>query len=268
MTQWNSRPKRAAQIKQIAGDSAGSATGSLIGFLVAGPLGAVVGGVATPPIAKVVSQLLGGAEEWSERRARLVLTLAAERIANRRAAGESPRADGFVAAGDGRSAAEELVEAVIQSAARDPEERKIPLMAALLAAIPFREDVDRGSANLLVRFADELSYRQLCLLAIFRRAESLSLRMEDYISWENTDRKELASELGAVLSEAFDLYNRGLIDGIEGAMGLRLDSHLTMLYVTPGKMRVQGVGLWLHDLMGLGDVADSELAPLVEILSR
>jgi len=37
----------------------------------------------------------------------------------------------------------------------------------MLANIAFREDVDRALAHTLTRTAEQLSYRQLCLLALF-----------------------------------------------------------------------------------------------------
>ena len=43
------------------------------------------------------------------------------------------------------------------SQGREPEERKLALLAAMLANIAFREDVDRALAHTLTRTAEQLS---------------------------------------------------------------------------------------------------------------
>jgi hypothetical protein len=71
-----------------------------------------------------------------------------------------------------------------------------------------------------------------------------------------------------VLEEAYDLFTRGLLDGVDGAMGLRFDSHPSQIYICPAKMKVQGTGSWLYTLMGLATLPPNDLDVLVALLSE
>lgn len=107
-----------------------------------------------------------------ERRIGSVLEEAIARIKANIDAGQQVRDDDFLDAGlDDRAAADEMCEAAIRAAQVEFEERKIPFQGYLIANILFHHEVDREQANLLMRLASELSYRQLCLLSLFNRAE-------------------------------------------------------------------------------------------------
>jgi len=83
----------------------------------------------------------------------------------------------------------------------------------------------------------------------------------------NEVQVDLQSPLGALLTETYDLFAKGLIEGADGVMDSRWDSHASMLDIHPRKMRVQGISGWLVDLMELASLPTSELEPLVSLLS-
>jgi hypothetical protein len=83
--------------------------------------------------------------------------------------GHSVRDDDFFFAESGRSAGEEVAEAVLIAAQREHEEAKCRHMGYLLATIAFHDEIDRYLANWLVRTATELSWAQYVLLAIIGR---------------------------------------------------------------------------------------------------
>jgi hypothetical protein len=258
----------AEQVVRAGGDVASASVGGLLGLMFAGPPGIVLGAAAAVVVGDRIKSVL---DRVAGNRAVTVFTLAKERIRAEAESGRLLRADGFFdASASGRSAGEEVLERLVQAAQLEPEERKLPLIANLYASIAFREDVDRAMASLFVRTAEQLSYRQLCLISVFMTRAAYALRATDYVhvgdgvAWPAID---LASPLGGVLQESYDLFTRGLIDGTDGAMDGRLDSHTSLTDICPAKMMVQGTGVWLYDLMELGTLPQRELDDLVAQLS-
>ena len=268
---WIARGKDSApeSAARISGDVTSASVGGLTGLVLAGPPGIVAGAAVASVLKEAIKSALDRA---ATQRAVTVFTLASKRICAERESGKQLRADGFFDDSvSGRSAAEEVLEQIVQAAQQEPEERKLPLMANLYASIAFREDVDRGMASLFVRTAEQLSYRQLCLLSVFMDRGAHHLRTSDYINAGDREQEpaiDLASRLGGVLEEAYDLFTRGLLDGVDGAMGLRLDSHPSQIYICPAKMKVQGTGSWLYTLMGLAKLPPNDLDELVALLSE
>lgn len=166
----------------LAAALAGGAAG-----LIAGPPGVVAGAVTSVAVAH---SLRAVGEEIEERalsprqhaRIGAVFALAAREIDNRLQEGETPRSDGFFdREGERRPDSEELLEGVLLRAGEEYEERKLPFLSRLYAEVCFRETISSGYAHHLLRLADRLSYRQLCLLALFadegREEELLSLEL-------------------------------------------------------------------------------------------
>lgn len=232
---------------------AGGAVGGALGFLAAGPLGAAALG-AGGSAAAIAIKRIGG--ELSERflgprekvRTGAVLALASSEIEARIKGGEAVRDDGFFNSGpDGRSDGGEVVESVLLKSQREPEEKKLPYIAHLLAAISFDPGVSAGMAQQLTRLAEQLTYRQLCLLKVGVHRNALRLRGSDYRGQGAFNR-----ELLQLLYECHDLYVRGLVNfGGEVALGLA--------DVKPSAMEPQGFGAELFNLMKLGTIPDDEI---------
>jgi hypothetical protein len=126
-------------------------------------------------------------------------------------------------------------------------------------------------SGLFVRTAEQLSYRQLCLVSVFMNREAYHLRSSDYISLADGELRpavDLFSPIGGVLEEAYDLFTRGLLAGTDGAMTLRLGSHVSQIYICPAKMRVQGTGSWLYSLMELAGLPPHDVDDLKTLLSQ
>jgi hypothetical protein len=100
------------------------------------------------------------------------LSFAVNAYEERLQAGNELRQDGFFERQPGgRSAGEEVAEAVVLASQRAFEERKIPYLGHLLANIGFEEQVDGALANRVIRIAEELSWAQLVLLAAVARPD-------------------------------------------------------------------------------------------------
>lgn len=226
-------------------DIAGGAVGGALGFLAGGPMEAALlagGGVVAAGVLKhvgteVSERLLGPREK-----ARIggVLAIAAAEIEQRLRTGDVLRDDGFFRpAGKRRSAAEEVAESVLLKSQREPEERKLPYMGYLLAAVSFDDQVSAELAHQMTKIAEQLTYRQLCLLKLAVVKGALELREDDYRGESSFPR-----DLMQVLYECLDLYVRGLISfGGSVAFG--------PTDVAPGRMTVQGLGAEIFNLMKL-----------------
>ena len=157
------------------------ASGAALGNTVGGPVGAALGTV----VADILNRHLS---EMEQKRVEIVASLAGQEISDRVKAGESLR-HGWA---DGSATYHEVAENVLLKAQREPEEKKLPYMAHLLANIAFDSvspnyKVNVSMSQQLIKVAEELSYRQLCILGLFGRIRGIptlynSLRKEDYFS--------------------------------------------------------------------------------------
>jgi len=125
--------------------------------------------------------------------------------------GEVPQDDLREEVMPGRNQAEELIEATLIAASESFEERKLPFISHLLAAILFEPDLTHAQAHQLIATARSLTYRQLLLLAVFaarqpHSGDTLDFRGEGH-EQESADEHELIS----VRADMLDLFGRGLL---------------------------------------------------------
>ena len=241
---------------EIAGGGFSNIAGAATGFILGGPEGAFIGGVVGSSAAmgfqwlgtEISSRLLGPREH---QRVGYVFTLAASQIANRIKNGDLARQDGFFdESSDGRSDAKEVWEGILMKSQREPEERKLPYMAHLMANIAFDSTISPNMAHQLTKAAEALTYRQLCIMKLIAIKDRFALRQEDYRGNDNFSR-----ELLQVLYEYFDLYQRGFVNfGGEVAMGPS--------DVKPGQTVVQGLGAELFNLMQLREIPLEDITPV------
>lgn len=184
------------------------------------------------------------------------VSIATEVIQARLHAGRNPRDDGFFDSdSSGRAAGEELAEAMLRATERAYEEKKVPYIGRLYAKLCFDATISAAEANHLLRLADALSYRQFLLLQLFSREEPAPGGKEP---WDGT---EVAVEVNHVLSEALDLYSRGLLQN---------DNLVTVrpLDLQTSCVRTRGVGVQLVWTMGLEVIEDAgELNRLQQVLT-
>ena len=70
----------------------------------------------------------------------------------------------------------EILEGVLLAAQKSYEERKVKYISYFCANLIFENKWDRHFANLLLRLAEELSYRQFCLLSIYFEKDRFGLK--------------------------------------------------------------------------------------------
>jgi hypothetical protein len=200
----------------------GSVTGAGIGLLIAGPVGAI-GGAAVGPLVAHAFKKIG--TELSEKlmspreqaRVGATYTLALEKISKSLQNGKNVREDDFFIEQDkGRSKSETILEGTLLKARNEYEEKKIKFYSSFLANLSFDGTISFEKGNTLLRILEQLSYRQIAILAYFAGIESL-----------NTDRWMISfkdnSELGGYqdfYSELMNLYNQQLLQQTGGGISM------------------------------------------------
>jgi hypothetical protein len=244
----------------LGGEIAGGAVGGALGFLAGGPEGAALlgaGGVVAAGALKyigneITERLLGPREKV---RIGGVLAVAADEINQRTKNGERIRDDGFFdKKRQGRSDADEVIESILLKSQREPEEKKIIYMGHLMANVAFNKEISAEMAHQITKAAEQLTYRQLCILKLSVTKEIYNLRGGDY-----RGQGSFSKELYQLLYEYLDLYTHGLINiGGQVAFG--------PTDIAPGKITLQGLGADIYNLMQLHNISNEELIPIAEIL--
>jgi hypothetical protein len=111
-------------------------------------------------------------------RAGAALAFAVEYAATLHRNGRTARSDGwFDELAGGRSAGQELAEAVVAAARRSTDERRVRHLGYLLAEVTVSPDVDLALAGRALRLVESLGWRQLALLAGVGRRDRVPLPM-------------------------------------------------------------------------------------------
>ena len=242
---------------------AGGAFGGGVGFLFGGPIGAVVGG-ASGPIAALALRRIG--QEISERhlgtrekvRVGAVLVIAAAEILQRLENGENPREDDFFdEKPTGRSDAKEVAESVLLRAQREPEEKKIRYMGYLISSITFDSEINVHMAHQLIKAAEQLTYRQLCILKLCAVKDNFGLRNNNY-----RECYLIEKDLYEVLYECADLHNKEYIHSGLDTLTFERNALSRLRSIIPSDMAFQRIGDYLYNLMKLRLIPDADIAPI------
>jgi len=258
--QINNKSEPINDLINIGSEIAGGATGAAVGFLAAGPTGAVLGGATAPLLthtfrnlaAEIKRRLLSPREEV---RIGATITFAINKIKENIASGQQIRQDSFFQKQlDERAASEEILESILLVAQREPQERKLQFYGNLIANIAFHSEIDKAEANLLISLCERMSYRQICLLSLFAQKERFDLRQENYRNVRNIGGSRVV-----LLQEIYDLYSQGMLNA-SGKVLLGLGD------IKPAKINVQGTGGMLYELMELWKVDLQDLNKIVMLL--
>lgn len=262
---------------EILGDVIGSITesststsiGTITGASIGGPVGALVGAVAGKAIGVSLSKVGEEVKErmLSNRESEKIGTTvyyATMKIKNNLDNGKKLRCNDFFEENiTNRSDADEIVEGVLFCAQREHEEKKLKYYGNLLANIAFTDTITKEQANQLISLSNNMSYRQMKLLKIFKRSEkeqsNTFLRNESYI---NNNSEIDTDELASILQDILDLFNKSII-GVENLGGMLVTN---LASIIPSDMRVKWMGEVLYNLMELDDIDDKELEELIDML--
>ena len=249
----------------LLGAGASAAINSTLGMI--GPEGALIGGMVGKGIEIVLNKV---GQDISERhlsirekvRLGAVLVIADEEIRKRRASGEDPREDDFFDEKQtGRSDAAEVAESVLLKAQREPEEKKIPYMGYLLASIAFEPKINVHFAHQLIKAAEQLTYRQLCILKLCAVKDKFGLRSNNYREGAYPE-----NDLYEVLHECADLHNKEYIHS--GLDNITYENNVLsrVRSTIPSDMAFRTIGDYLYNLMKLSQIPDEDIAPIAKQL--
>jgi len=261
LTQEGGDQRRSSQnlIEGVA-KVAGNAIGGALGLLCDGTVGSIVAPVA----AGYVNEMLGNvAKEVNRRmlaprellRIDSTLSVAIEQIDRRLKNGEVVRKDGFFNQNtSGRSNADEVAEHILSKCQRECEEKKIKYLGIFLSKIAFDPDIDTHLAHQLTKCAEDLTYRQFCLLNIFANKQlRSSLRSNNY-----REIRFFPLALRQVLYECHALSIRDYISSGEANLGVT--------DMSPGTMRTQGLGEDISNYLSLAEIPYEDLQSIIDIL--
>ncbi|MEG0855154.1 MAG: hypothetical protein RSG52_01620 [Terrisporobacter sp.] len=157
------------------------------------------------------------------------------------------------------SIAKELLEGMIISAKNEYEENKLRYYGYLLGNIFFQNDLYKDESNRLIRIIRTLSYCQIRLINMYVISQTIQvpiLKREDYIKCGIHDYKLLG-----ILQDTLDMIQKGILNGSGKLV-------LDVVQINPSKIKVQGCGTLLYNLMCLNKMPYDELEDLLEILSN
>ncbi len=259
----------------------GSIVGGALGFLAAGPVGAAGAGAAGVVLCKLSNFVLSDVVDrtLSKREQVRVGAAAAFAIEKMKQYLESGRLlrndDFFQIANNHRPNAEEIFEGVLLKSKNEHEEKKVRYISNIFANVAFMSDISINEANHILNIADRLTYRQICLLALFFKKdtiENLNLRENNYNhrTVNTQDQAEIYTEItyetDSTIQEIYDLYNQGLLwskdpDSEEG------HALLDAGWVSPNTMLLTEFGDRLCNVMGLFEVSEEDIRTVTLCIS-
>jgi len=256
-----SEEDKASELITAGAELAGALATTAAGFLIAGPVGAfggAVGGLAlkqalTKVGADIHDRMLGPRERV---RIGAAGTYAIARIERNLGEGQSPRDDGFFEAKEQeRSKAEEVLEGVLLKAKNDHEEKKAQYLGNLFGNVAFDRYLSASEANLILKYAEEMTYRELLCVALLGRSAEFNLRSSPFPS------QVTYATLG-VLHELYDLARRDIIR--QQAPGADAgEIILELRQIVPAHLSLRALGQIIYTALSLEDVPHDEVELLV-----
>ncbi|NOV02324.1 hypothetical protein [Paenibacillus planticolens] len=185
-------------------------------------------------------------------------------------AGEALRDDDFFFANNEnyRSKAEEIFEGVLTKCKNEHEELKSLYIGNIFVNASFYKR-SLGEVNHVLKLADNMTYRQICLVALFfnNKPKLYNLR--------NTEKEYYASEEVSILQEIYDLTRMGILQKevkkergitVDELNNMQLEKAIGWDEVIPNKLALSALGMDCYRLMGIEDVTEHDLEKLVNYL--
>lgn len=246
------------------GEVTGATVTSIIGYFLLGPPGVVIGATG----GKMVTDLFSKAGEEIEKRylskresARIgiVSVYALDKIKTNMEKQCQIRTDGFFSQDPliNRSAADEILEGTLISAKSEYEEKKLKYYGNLVGNIPFNPGIDRHYANYLLRLAERLSYRQICIITLFNRKS-------DYIFNSIEQKTSNSPDMSKII--LFQEIAELKISGLMGSTNNYMIGGGPAGNVTPSTIILTHTGNILHTMLNLEEIEKTEIDSLATLL--
>jgi hypothetical protein len=211
--------ERVKQVIDSSSNVVGTAVGNTLGFILADAPGAALGGAIGASLTGVLKQVFFDVanrrlSEREEIRIGTSAYFAVTKIQARLDSGEKPREDGFFSRENqyARSDADEIFEGTLLKSKNEHQEKKIRFIANIFSNTTFHSEINSSEANHILQVAENMTYRQMCLLALFeRKAEINDIRLATKDATKDDDEDSSIIKDISLLQEIFQLYNLGLV---------------------------------------------------------
>lgn len=261
---------------------ASSATGSALSFLggvAFGPAGSMAGSMAGAGIAHVGKTLLHdfAQRDLSQRERRkvgLAASLAIYNLQRDLQDGEKLREDSFFkpSGQTGTSPADEVLEGVLQSSKNEHEIKKLLVLANIFSRTVVNEEISLGEANYAIQIARSLTYRGMCVLALFGGPNPRrGLHQGDY---EPTSEGGTyvgpppTPELASLLQEILTLCNDNLVTiAVNGSLAEGEVAVRRWLHIEPDNLYLVALGKRLYEILDLKAIPPEDVAEVRNLLS-
>ena len=154
---------------------------------------------------------------------------------------------------------EEFMDGIVINAKNEHEENKLKYYGYLLGNLIFKENLDRDESNRLIKISRSLSYCQIKLINMYIISQMIQvpiLKREDYTKTGIENYRLLG-----VLQDTLDMIQKSILNGSGKLV-------LDIVQIIPSKVKVQGIGTLLYNLMGLSKMPYDEMEDLLDILSN
>ena len=231
---------------------AGNISGALIGLTVAGPIGAIIGAtvptIITNSFKKISCDVLS--RNISKREEQKIGTgyfFAIKRINQNITAGLSIREDDFINEENILSDSNTILEGVTIKLQKEWELKKLEFYGNYLGNISFRKDININYASVLLRLIESMSYRQLCLVVVFKKNGTPEI---DLSPIENQFKSNFMLE-SFNFSLYSDLVALGQLTVFRRVAPFSLGASI-------GNCVLSDIGNKLYELMNLNDIIETD----------
>ena len=249
---------------ELISSIAGSALGLVPGEPISGALIGTASGKGLEIALKKTKQEILARVLSSREKARALnaLDVAVEEVQRRLKSGEKLREDDFFdEKPTGRSDAGEVLEHMLLKAQREPEEKKIQYMGYLYGSLPFNPGISVHMAHQLIKAAEQLTYRQLCILKLCAVKDKFGLRNNNY-----REHYGIEKDLYEVLHECADLHNKEYIHSGLDTLTFERNALSRLRSIVPSDMAFHRIGDYLYNLMKLSLIPDGDIIPIADQL--
>ncbi|WP_321516474.1 hypothetical protein [Marinifilum fragile] len=260
MAEKENSSKQSDKLKLIiekGSEVGGSVSGAVIGLAIAGPVGAIAGaavgpivGAAFNKIGTEISEKIMGPREQA--RIGATYSLALEKIALKLEKGMKVRNDDFFTAQENdRSKSESILEGTFLKARNEYEEKKIKCYSNFLANLSFDSSISFEKGNALLRILEQLTFRQLSILAYFSKIEELSTKQ-----WmESFKDNEKLGQYQDFYFELMDIYNKQLLQQPRRGFAMSATS-----------LGISQLGKTMCDLIGVDEISESDILKITNTI--
>ncbi len=271
--------RETSEIVETISAAGGALAGTAL-TLVAGPF---VGNASGEVVARVLARVGYEIEQRffaprQHQRIGQAFEAAAEVVSKELAAGREIRSDGFFdqPGPERASAAEEILEGVLRTAAEEWEQRKVPYVGSIFGTLSFDESISPADASYQLKLADRLTYQQVVLVAFWEAAQDDERPYRQEVMSVSARLSEGRSRpTPTILAEMNDLATTGLL-GVVNSEGqlVRVGDTVGGLggFQTYGggvdlaTVRLTEMGNTLYRLMSLDQVPDDDLLAVARAL--